>query len=94
MKKCLCELLALLLPFALLTGCWQEELPEGPDDMLPPFEEEAEDGPEGPALPQSFALPYTPGGSLDPADCADGMQPVPPGRALRAPALAVHQLYP
>lgn len=76
MKKCLCELLALLLPFALLTGCWQEELPEGPNDMLPPFEEEAEDGPEGPALPQSFALPYTPGGSLDPADCADGMQQV------------------
>ena len=59
----------------LLTGCWQEELPEEPEDVLPPFEEEPEEESQA-ALPERFALPYMPGRSLDPVDCADGMQQV------------------
>lgn len=76
MKKHLRALAALLLPFALLTGCWQEEPPEEPDGMMPPFEDEEPEEKKGPVLPESFALPYTPGGSLDPITCADGMQQV------------------
>ena len=70
------KILAIALAMAcLLTGCWQEELPEEPVEVLPPFEEE-------PAkesritLPERFALPYMPGQTLDPVDCADGMQQV------------------
>ena len=59
----------------LLTGCWQEELPEEPEDILPPFEEEPEEESKS-TLPERFALPYMPGRSLDPVDCADGMQQV------------------
>ena len=66
---------AVLLLLLLLTGCWQEEPPEEPDDILPPFEEEAPPKEET-ALPEQFALPYMPGRSLDPVDCADGMQQV------------------
>ena len=59
----------------LLTGCWQEELPEEPEDILPPLEEEPEEESKS-TLPERFALPYMPGRSLDPVDCADGMQQV------------------
>lgn len=74
MRK-LFHLMALLLPFVLLAGCWQEELPEDEDDVLPPFEE-PEPPKEETALPERFALPYMPGRSLDPIGCADGMQQV------------------
>lgn len=70
------KIMAIALAMAcLLAGCWQEELPEEPEDVLPPFE-------EGPAeeskttLPERFALPYMPGRTLDPIDCPDGMQQV------------------
>ena len=59
----------------LLTGCWQEELPEEPEDVLPLFEEEPAEETKT-VLPERFALPYMPGRSLDPVDCADGMQQV------------------
>lgn len=59
----------------LLTGCWQEELPEEPEDVLPLFEEEPAEESKT-ILPERFALPYMPGRSLDPVDCADGMQQV------------------
>ena len=72
LRKTLPLLLALLL--LLLTGCWQEEPPEEPGDVLPPFEEAPEEKPA--LLPERFALPYSPGGSLDPVTCADGMQQV------------------
>ena len=75
MKKRLCALFALLLPLLLLTGCWQEELPEEVNDVMPPFEEEPVEE-KGPSLPERFALPYMPGRTLDPIDCADGMQQV------------------
>ena len=78
MKKRLRALAALLLPLLLLAGCWQEEPPEEIDGtggmLLPPEEEPAEE--KGTALPERFALPYMPGQSLDPVDCADGMQQV------------------
>ena len=41
--------------------------------MLPSFEEEPVKEVKA-ALPERFALPYMPGRSLDPVDCADGMQ--------------------
>ena len=65
----------LLLILLLLTGCWQEEPPEEPDEGLPPLQEE-EPEEEPAALPEHFALPYTPGQSLDPVVCADGMKQV------------------
>lgn len=67
---------AALAVACLLAGCWQEELPEEPEDVLPPFEEEEPGEAAGPILPERFALPYTPGGTLDPITCADGMQQV------------------
>lgn len=61
----------------LLTGCLPEEPPEEPDGMLlPPFGAEEPPEEKGPVLPASFALPFMPGRSLDPVDCADGMQQV------------------
>lgn len=69
------KMLPLLLILLLLTGCWQEEPPEEPDEGLPPLQEE-EPEEEPAALPEHFALPYTPGQSLDPVVCADGMQQV------------------
>ena len=70
------KMMAIALAMAcLLTGCWQEELPEEPEDLLPPFQEEPEE-PEKIVLPEHFALPYMPGRSLDPITCADGMQQV------------------
>lgn len=70
------RLIALFLPFLLLTGCWQEEPPEEPEDMLPPFQEMEEPAKKTAVLPEHFALPYMPGRSLDPVGCADGMQQV------------------
>lgn len=68
------KLLALLLPVLLLAGCWQEEPPEEVNDVLPPVLEEKPE--KTVLLPERFALPYMPGRSLDPIDCADGMQQV------------------
>ncbi|MCI8330290.1 MAG: ABC transporter substrate-binding protein [Oscillibacter sp.] len=65
----------LLLFLLLLSGCWQDEPPEEAADVLPPLEVE-EPPKEEAALPERFALPYMPGQSLDPVDCADGMQQV------------------
>ena len=77
MKRRLRVLLALLLLPLLLTGCLPEEVPEDPEDMLPPsFGTEEPPEEKGPVLPAGFALPYMPGRSLDPVDCADGMQQV------------------
>lgn len=69
------RLAVLLAPLLLLSGCWQEEAPEEPDTALPPFIEE-EPREEPAVLPARFALPYMPGRSLDPVECADGMQQV------------------
>ncbi len=65
---------AALAAACLLTGCSQAEPLEEPEDMLPSFGEEEPAEEAGPVLPERFALPYMPGQSLDPADCADGMQ--------------------
>lgn len=72
----LSKIMAIALAMAcLLTGCLPEELPEEPEDMmLPSFGEEETPEEKGPVLPERFALPYMPGRSLDPVDCADGMQ--------------------
>lgn len=70
------KIMAIALAMAcLLTGCWQEELPEEPEDLLPPFEEEPAKKTKT-TLPERFALPYMPGRTLDPIDCPDGMQQV------------------
>lgn len=70
------KIMAIALAMAcLLTGCWQEELPEEPEDVLPPFEEEPAQESRT-TLPERFALPYIPGRTLDPIDCPDGMQQV------------------
>lgn len=71
----LSKLTAIALAMAcLLTGCWQEEPPEEPEAMHPPQEEAEPPEETGAALPERFALPYMPGRTLDPVDCADGMQ--------------------
>lgn len=68
------KIMAIALAVAcLLTGCWQEEPPEEPEDLLPPFEEEPAKETKT-TLPERFALPYMPGRTLDPIDCPDGMQ--------------------
>lgn len=69
--KSLCALLALPV---LLTGCWQEELPEQNTGLTQPGEE----APAEPRsiLPAAFSLPYAPDRTLDPVTCADGMQQV------------------
>ena len=69
MKKHLLTFFSLLLPALLLTGCWQEELPEdtgliSPGEELP---QEPEPEPEL-LLPESFSLPYAPDQSLAPID--------------------------
>ena len=70
------KIMAIALAMAcLLAGCWQEELPEEPEDVLPPFEEEPAQENKT-TLPERFALPYMPGRTLDPIDCPDGMQQV------------------
>lgn len=70
------KIMAIALAVAcLLTGCWQEE--EEPEDLLPPFVEPEEPAKETKSLlPERFALPCMPGRTLDPLDCADGMQQV------------------
>lgn len=67
---------ALCLVPVILTGCWQEDPNE--QDILPIPEEETEPQDTGArtVLPESFALPYVPGQSLDPVACPDGMQQV------------------
>lgn len=68
------KMMAIALAMAcLLSGCWQEEPPEEPEELLPSFQEEPEEERKT-VLPARFALPYMPGRSLDPIDCADGMQ--------------------
>lgn len=68
------KIMAIALAMAcLLTGCLQEEPPEEPENAPPLFEEEPAKE-ESAVLPERFALPYMPGRSLDPVDCADGMQ--------------------
>ncbi len=70
------KIMAIALAMAcLLTGCWQEEPPEEPEDVMPPFEEEPAEETKT-VLPERFALPYMPGRTLDPIDCPDGMQQV------------------
>lgn len=70
------KILAIALAMAcLLAGCWQAEPEEEPENVLPPFEEEPAEESKL-TLPERFALPYMPGRSLDPMDCADGMQQV------------------
>ncbi len=78
MKKHLFILLYLVLSLILLTGCWQAETLEEEDlASLPPILE-MEETLESPRiiLPENFSLPYTPGQTLDPIDCTDGMQQV------------------
>lgn len=71
----LSKIMAIALAVAcLLTGCWQEEPPEEPEDVMPPFEAEEPEKQKDSVLPERFALPYMPGRTLDPMDCADGMQ--------------------
>lgn len=71
----LSKIMAIALAMAcLLAGCWQEEIPEEPDNVLPPFEIEEPAKESKSVLPERFALPYMPGRTLDPVDCADGMQ--------------------
>ena len=71
--RCLC---ALLLAPALLTGCWQEPLPDE-SGGLPQLEDAGQEAAESRViLPESFSLPYAPDRSLDPVSCPDGMQQV------------------
>lgn len=65
---------AALAAACLLAGCAQTEPPEEPEDMLPSFGLEEPEEEEETLLPERFALPYMPGQSLDPLECADGMQ--------------------
>ena len=61
---------------ALLSGCLQTE-PEEPDtSQLLTDEELAQPVPADVTLPDTFALPYDPARTLDPVNCADGMQQV------------------
>lgn len=71
MKKHWIQFLALLLPLLLLSGCWQEELPED-TGLIDPGQVQPQE-PE-PLLPEAFSLPYAPEQSLDPIDCPDGPQ--------------------
>lgn len=76
MKQHLCRLLCLcLLPALLLSGCWQEDLPDEED--LFPAEDLAEESPSSNViLPELLSLPYAPKLTLDPITCSDGMQQV------------------
>ena len=65
----------LLLPLLLLTGCWQEELPEE-DDLLLSDDVTDESPSSNVILPELLALPYAPELTLDPVSCSDGMQQV------------------
>lgn len=67
-------LLTLTLSLFLLTGCWENDLPE--EEMTFPVQEETAPQEEHNILPQTFALPYLPDFTLDPISCPDGMQQV------------------
>lgn len=74
MKQRLLKLISLLLlPLLLLTGCWQEELPEE-DALLPSDDLPIESPSSNVILPELLALPYAPELTLDPISCPDGMQ--------------------
>lgn len=75
MKKRFIPLLLTLLSLFLLTGCWEDDLPEENPDQLIPFEEEQEEAPDT-SLPVNFSLSYAPEQTLDPINCPDGMQQV------------------
>lgn len=67
------SILLCLLSVLLLTGCWQEDVPDSPsllgEEELSPVEPRV-------ILPEHFSLPYDPGQTLDPLLCPDGMQQV------------------
>lgn len=65
---CLCAAVS-----ALLSGCWQDEPEEPPAAGLVQSVGEEETPPVS-ALPEVFALPYSPEQTLDPVTCPDGMQ--------------------
>lgn len=64
---CLCTAVSVLL-----SGCWQDEPEEEPAAGLLQAVGEEETPPVS-ALPEVFALPYSPEQTLDPVTCADGM---------------------
>jgi len=68
------NLILLILPIFLLTGCWQEEPIE--DESLLQSEELLQQETPGVILPERLSLPYAPGLTLDPVTCVDGMQQV------------------
>ena len=71
MKKRLLKMLCvLLLVPALLSGCWQEELPE-PEDQGLPQPEEPESTESRVILPEDFSLPWSPDQALNPITCPD-----------------------
>lgn len=77
MKKRLVKLLAVLLALVLLTGCWQGDDPVSETGLMAKGPEEMEEPePVKVVLPERFALAYMPGQSLDPVECAGGMQQV------------------
>lgn len=73
MKRYLLPWAWALLAALLLSGCWQEELPEDTGFLIP---DEEEPGEENDGLPEVLALPYVPDQTLDPITCPDGMQQV------------------
>ncbi len=76
MKTRLFALLCLLCLFpTLLSGCWQEELPDADDGLLAPLDTEEPEA-EAAVLPKQFSLPYMPRQTLDPITCPSGMQQV------------------
>ena len=62
-----------MIPMLLLTGCWQEDLPQEDESVLPSGES-GEIIEETVRLPEIFSLPYDPSLPLDPITCPDGMQ--------------------
>ena len=77
MKRRLLNILCLLLPVLLLTGCWQEEPPlPGDGELLQTDQQETVSTGSRAILPELFSLPYAPELTLDPITCSDGMQQV------------------
>lgn len=76
MKQHVCRLLCLcLLPALLLSGCWQEDLPDE-EDLFPAEDLTEETTSSNAILPELLSLPYAPKLTLDPITCSDGMQQV------------------